>query len=223
MARPNKVEQHKLQKLIATALSQGKSTRQIAADCSRAAGESISHVAIARYIETIDKGKKKLEVVKDASRVANIVNFDIDIIQMQYRTTTALLERFEFVDNLPRMFEERMNEMAGGLKEDADPDYLHRWKIGFVDELRRNIQSIALLNRELRENSKFMAELREKAFEFNLIQEYLYLFMEVFRKSEVAQYGKSEAFELANQQIAANPRMQRIVEQQQQLRGGDLE
>lgn len=206
------------------------SVRKIAAACTKAIKDNgikdeISPAAVHRYLEAskyqkpAPAEKKKAAVTNVPGRVERIVNFDIDIIELQYRTTNALLERFEFVTKLPQMFESRMEQVIDQLKTETetDPEYLHRWKIAFVEDLRRNIQNITSLNRELRENSKFMADLRSKAFEFDLIQEYLYLFMEVFRKADM------EAYELATAQIAANPRMQRIVEQQQQLRGGDVE
>lgn len=215
MGRQSKIEKFGLEKLIAEALAAGKSSRQIAELCSKKAKQAISHVAVNEYIKTIDLIKKKDVIVKEPSRVERITNFDLDIIELQYRTTSVLLERFEFINKLPDMFEQRFAALHE--KTDKDADYLEAWKQGFVIELRRNIQNITSLNRELRENSKFMADMRSKAFEFDLIQEYLYLFMEVFRKADL------EAYEVASAQIAANPRMQRIVEQQQQLRGGDSE
>jgi hypothetical protein len=215
MGRQSKIEKFGLENLIAEALAAGKSSRQIAELCSKKAKQAISHVAVNEYIKTIDLVKKKDIIVKEPSRVERITNFDLDIIELQYRTTSVLLERFEFINKLPDMFEQRFAALKE--KPDKDTDYLEAWKQGFVIELRRNIQNITSLNRELRENSKFMADMRSKAFEFDLIQEYLYLFMEVFRKANL------EAYENASAQIAANPRMQRIVEQQQQLRGGDSE
>lgn len=215
MGRQSKIEKFGLEKLITEALAAGKSSRQIAELCSKKSKQAISHVAVNEYIKTIDLVKKKDVIVKEPSRVERITNFDLDIIELQYRTTSVLLERFEFINKLPDMFEQRFAALQD--KTDKDSDYLESWKQGFVIELRRNIQNITSLNRELRENSKFMADMRSKAFEFDLIQEYLYLFMEVFRKADM------EAYEIASAQIAANPRMQRIVEQQQQLRGGDAE
>jgi hypothetical protein len=215
MARQSKIEKFGLDKLVAEMLAAGKSSRQIAEACTKKARQSISHVAVNDFIKTIDQVKKKDIIVKEPSRVERITNFDLDIIELQYRTTSVLLERFEFINKLPDMFEQRFAALHE--KTDKDADYLEAWKQGFVIELRRNIQNITSLNRELRENSKFMADMRSKAFEFDLIQEYLYLFMEVFRKANL------EAYENASAQIAANPRMQRIVEQQQQLRGGDVE
>lgn len=232
MARPNKIEQYKLQNVVARCLSSGiTSVRKIAFECTnevkkKGIKDEISHTAVARFLEAskyekpaAPVEKKKAAVTQVSGRVERIINFDIDIIELQYKTTNILLERFNFITELPDMFERRMDQLIESMKPDSgsDQDYWTRWKMSFADDLRRNVQTITSLNRELRENSKFMADMRSKAFEFDLIQEYLYLFMEVFRKANL------EAYEAASAQIAANPRMQRIVEQQQQLRGGDVE
>jgi len=231
MARPNKIEQLEVQHVVARCLSEGTtSVRKIAAACTtfiknKGIKDEVSPAAVHRYLEQskyskaapTHTDKKKESVTRVSGRIERIVNYDLDIIELQYRTTNALLERFEFVTQLPEMMDSRLSELEERLKGEADPEYLSRWKIAFVEDLRRNIQNVATLNRELRENSKFMADMRSKAFEFELIQEYLYLFMDVFRKAN------AEAYEVATAQIAANPRMQRIVEQQQQLRGGDTE
>lgn len=230
MARPNKIEQLELQHVVARCISQGiTASRQIAAECTKVARqqgskEEISHSAVVRFLEAakMDDGKtvapsekKKAVVVSSPDRVSRIVNYDLDIIELQYKTTTALYDRFVYMDGLPDMVEGRLATLVAQVldKDGDDPDYLSRWKISFVDELRRNVGALTNLNRELRMNAQFMAELREKAFEFNLIQEYLAVFMDVFRNAN------PEAYEIAEQQIAANPRLQRIVEQQQQMRG----
>ncbi|WP_438447424.1 hypothetical protein [Gorillibacterium sp. sgz5001074] len=186
MGRQSKIEKHSLQKLVADALAQGKSARQIAELCSKKARESISHVAVNEYIKTIDQGVRKAEVLKSSERVSRIVNFDIDILEVQANTTMALLNRFQHVAAKP-------------IDEKTD------------DELRKDVQTITALNRELRENSKFMADMREKAFQFELWKEFTDLFIEIFRKAA------PDACDYALAQVSANPRMQRIIELQ--LRG----
>ncbi|MFC3797912.1 hypothetical protein [Cohnella sp. GCM10012308] len=232
MARPNKIEFYELQHIVARCISQGiTASRQIAAACTEEARkhgikEEISHSAVVRYLEankyeqtraSVSTEKKKEAVVRVEGRVEKLVNYDLDIIDLQLRTTTALYDRFVYVDGLPDMVEGRLAALIEKVMdtEGTDADYLARWKIAFVEEMRRNIAALTQLNRELRENAKFMSELREKAFEFNLVQEYIHLFMQVFRETN------AEAFEIAEQRIASNPRLQRIVEQQQQMRGMD--
>lgn len=175
--------------------------------------DTISHMAIVRYLESLNtqpsKPTRSVAEVK-SERMVRIIERDIDLIELQYRTTTVLLDRFEYVTMLPEMFERRMSQIIDSLKKEseADAEFLHRWKISFADELRRNVQSITSLNRELRENSKFMSDLREKAFEFKLWKEFTDLFIDAFRQRA------PDACDLVLQDIAMNPRMQRIIEMQ---------
>jgi hypothetical protein len=231
MAKPLKIEQLKLQAVVAAGLAAGKNPQQIADDCTRKAKEPISNMAVRRYLElagaeqatpvqkqTAVSRRTREKASSNAAELARISAREIDLIELQYRTTEALVKKFEWVLDLPELFDSRMNELADKLKT-SDPgldlEGLARWQIGFREDMRRNIVNVTSLNRELRENSKFIMVIREKAYEYTLYEEYLYLFMDVFRKAA------PDAYEIATNQVAANPRMQRIVEQQNQLRGGE--
>lgn len=216
--KQSKIEKYNLVDIVRKGIKAGKSSRIIAIECSAIAPEQISHNAVNAYIKYLkesDKHVRKDVVQRNRSVQLGLIKQDMDIIALQYRTTSALLERFDMIDTLPDTFEKRMAALEA--QEEMNPEYLKAWAKDFSDDLKRNVQNIAILNRELRENSKFMSELREKAFEFNLVQEFIYLFMEEFKKVN------PEAYEIANQKIAANPRLQRIVEQQDQMRGGNVE
>jgi predicted RNase H-like nuclease (RuvC/YqgF family) len=221
MARQSKIEKFGCKEIVAAGLRTDppKTLREIAEECSEWAGEKISHTAVARYIESLEQQeqKQKKEVIKqDQRRVVKHVNQEFDIIHLQYQTTEKLLKRFEMVDNLPEYFKEQMEELVVRLMTRGEDfkyvSYLERWQTNVEVELRRKVYEITSLNRELRENSKFLAELREKAFEFSLIQEYLSIFMDIFKEAS------PEGYEVAIQKVAANPRMQKIVDQQMQLR-----
>ena len=225
MARQSKIEKYGCEEIVATGLKTDppKSTRQIAEECSKHAGVNISHTAVARYIESTkdQEQRQKKEVIKeDKRRVMKVVNQEFDIIQLQYKTTERMLARFELVDDLPEYFNQQMDELKETLLaavhegEGIDYDYLDDWKASFNKELKRKVYEITTLNKELRENTKFLVDLREKAFEFSLIQEYLSILMDKFR--DVSEEG----YEVAIQHLAANPRMQKIVDQHMQLRGG---
>lgn len=222
MSRPNKILEYKLQHIVERCLSGGiTSSRKIAAECTReirnqGIRDEVSHNAVVRYLEAskyekpAPMGEKKAAVANVSSRVERIVNYDLDIIDLQFKTTSALLDRFNFVIELPDMFDRRMLELGDRLsgQEGTDPDYLHRWKVSFLEDLRRNVTNVTSLNRELRENSKFMADLREKAFEFKLWKEFTDLFIDMFRQEA------PEACDKVLQNMANNPRMQRIIEMQ---------
>lgn len=221
MARQTKIEKYGCQEIVQKGIQRDppKSTREIAKECSDWAGVNISHTAIARYIDTINsvEQQKKKEVIKqDQRRVLKQVNQEFDVIQLQYKLTERLLKRFELLDDLPEYFKVQMNDLVEKMltsDSDFEYDYLEKWQAGLEQEMKRKVYEITTLNRELRENSKFLADLREKAFEFSLVQEYISIFMDIFREAS------PEGFEIALQKVSANPRMQKIVDQQLQLRG----
>jgi hypothetical protein len=96
---------------------------------------------------------------------------------------------------LPELLETRLGQLASDLRGKGkviDTELHDRWSAGFVEDLRRNVTTVSMLNRELREKSKFIATLREKDFEFNLVQEYLLGFMEIFRRINPEAYEEAE-------------------------------
>jgi hypothetical protein len=230
MAKPLKIEALGLQRIVAAGLNAGKNPQQIADECSKAAKQPISNMAVRRYIEAMEGSasvmvapskppdKRRERAVKAVpERVQRLVDRDIDLIDLQYRTTAALAEKFEWVAALPDNFERRMLQLRELLREEGtDTTTLDNWGLAFTLELRRNIGNMAVLNREIRENGKFMASLREKAFEFSLIEEYLENALEEIRK-----VVGPEAFELASERLITNPRLQRIVDEIHRLGGGE--
>lgn len=216
MAKKSKIEKYGCEEIVLAGIRSDppKFSRKIAEECSEWAGEKISHTAVARYIELLNQTeqKQKKEVIQqDKHRVVKVVNQEFDIIQLQYKTMERLLKRFELVENLPEYFKEQMDDLTEKMITsdlvDFNYEYLEEWRDRFETELKRTIYEITSLNRELRENSKFLADLREKAFEFRLIQESLSIFMDIF------QGASPQAYNEAVQKIAANPRMQKIVDQ----------
>lgn len=217
MAKQGKVELLGCVKIVADGIGQNKSLREIAQDCSNFAGEPVSYTSIRRYLESKkneEQKEKKEVIVQDRRRVLKVVNQELDIIQLQYETTEELRNHFQLLGNLGEMFETSMNELLAHLitEDDEYKDYLTKWEKHFSSELKRKIVELTSLNRELRENSKFLAEIRAKAFSFSLVQEYLALFMQRFKEE-----SKDGAFERTLQWISANPRMQQIVDQQRSL------
>lgn len=222
MARPSKIEMLGCQEIVINGYKNDLAEREIAKQCSEWAGEPISHNAVRRWYEVYNEeqqGHKKALILEDKRRILKTVHQELDIIQLQLRTTETLLERFKLVDTLPDMFNDRIEKLIERLTENGEEfkyvAYIEKWQHEFEVELRRKIYEITALNRELRENSKFLAELRAKAFEFSLIQEYLAIFMDIFREE-----SKDGAYERSVQRIASNPRMQQIVDQQRLISGG---
>lgn len=222
MAKPSKIEKFGCQEIVSAGVREGKSIRAIAAECSEWAKEDISHTAVATFLkirEQHEREAKRELIIGDKRRLLKTVNQEIDIIQTNLDATKRLIERFEMVDDLPKMFTEEMQELTGKLMERGEDfnyvSYIEKWQYEFEVELRRKVGEITALNREVRENMKFLVSLREKAFQFELVQEYIRIFMEIFE--EESQGG---AYERAVQRIAANPRMKQLADQQRLYTGG---
>ncbi|MDB5056001.1 MAG: hypothetical protein JWM44_4051 [Bacilli bacterium] len=149
-----------------------------------------------------------------------MVNQEIDIIQTNLDTTKRMINIFNFVDDLPKVFRQEMDELIDKLTlSDSGSQYvkyIEAWQSDFEHELHRKVGELTILNREVRENMKFTAMLREKAFQFELVQEYIRLFMEIFEEE-----SKDGAYERAVVRIASNPRMKQLAEQQKLYTGGD--
>jgi hypothetical protein len=226
MARKSKIEEFKLESFIDDILFENENIAdtELAKRCSLKAKTEISNMAIKRYLESKNQGEqiKKKEVIKtDQRRVLKVVNQEIDIIQTNLDTTKRMIERFELVDDLPKLFRDEMDELVNKLmlSDSSDfkyVDYIATWQSSFEIELRRKVAEISVLNREVRENMKFIVSLREKAFQFELVQEYIRLFMEIFEEE-----SKDGAYERAVVRIASNPRMKQLAEQQKLYTGGD--
>ncbi|MNW38169.1 hypothetical protein D3C74_152280 [compost metagenome] len=222
MAKPSKIETLGCQEIVWSGVRTGKSVRDIAKDCSDWAGEKISHTAVAKYIKdrgTEEQAKKKDAIVADRRRVVKTVHQEIDIIQTNLDATKRLIERFELVDDLPKLFREEMDELVNKLMENGEDfnyvSHIEKWQYEFEVELRRKVGEITMLNREVRENMKFLTTLREKAFQFELVQEYIRIFMEIFEEEST-----EGAYERSVARIASNPRMQQLVDQQKLYTGG---
>lgn len=217
MARISLIEKHRLQDVISVAVADGKSLREIARICSKKAKTKISHVAVDRYLKSLSEAREEADSNESpTARRENVVNQvmerDLDIINLQYKMTKALVDRFDSIVGTPDMFERRMDALVAHLKANGeDPEHLQQWRTAFLDDMRRNVGHITSLNRELRENSKFLVDLREKAFTLNLTKEFIDQFTEIFQRAS------PEAFDRAMLEISANPRLMRLVELQ--LRG----
>jgi hypothetical protein len=225
MARKSKIEQYELESFINDLLFENESMphTELAKLCSNKAKTSISNMAIKRHLEANNKKTQKniKKVVKgDRRRVLKVVNQEIDIIQTNLDTTKRMIKIFNFVDDLPIAFRQEMDELINKLTlSDSGSTYvkyIEAWQSDFEHELHRKVGELVALNREVRENMKFIVSLREKAFQFELVQEYIRLFMEIFEEE-----SKDGAYERSVVRIAANPRMKQLAEQQKQYTGSD--
>lgn len=222
MAKPSKIETLGCQEIVWAGVRNGKTVRAIAEECSEWANEQVSHTAVAKYVKekgTAEQAKKKDAIVADRRRVIKTVHQEIDIIQTNLDATKRLIERFELVDDLPKLFRKEMDELIDKLMNDGEEfnyvSFIESWQNSFEVELRRKVVEIVSLNREVRENMKFLVSLREKAFQFELVQEYINIFMEIFQEEST-----DGAYDRSIIRISANPRMKQLIDQQKLYTGG---
>lgn len=216
--KPSKIEKYELIDIVRAGIKKEKSSRVIASECNdelkrRGINDTVSHKAVndyAKLLKESDRHVRKDVVQRNRSVQLKLIKTDIDIIETATRTTNALLDRFDYIDNLPDTVETLIDGL-GQLGD--DPDAWYGWKRGFMADMQRNVSGLATLNREVRENVKFLADLRMKAYEGNLVAEYIHYYTDIYRNMN------PEAHEMAMQRIAQNPRLERIVEQQKELRG----
>ncbi len=228
MGRISKIEEHQLEDIISRmSLKDGLSSRDIASKVSEMVHDEISYKAIQRFLDAKKQQPaqqlKKAVIKEDKRRVLKTVHQEIDIIQTNLDATKRLIDRFALVDDLPTMYKEHMDElmdrlMSSGMAEKNYVSYLESWQGKFEHELRRKVGEIAILNREVRENMKFLVALREKAFQFELVSEFINLFMEIFKEE-----SKDGAYDRSVIRIASNPRMKQLADQLKLFTGGDGE
>ncbi|MBU5314305.1 hypothetical protein KQI38_19975 [Tissierella carlieri] len=79
--------------------------------------------------------------------------------------------------------------------------------------ISRNIKDYTMLTREVRENNKFLSELKEKIYDFQLVQGFISIFISEFEKYD------SAITEKALKEISNNLRIKWLAEEQRRIRG----
>ena len=219
MARPAKIEQYNCVDIIREGLDQGKSTRQMADECSQRAGTSISHVAVARYIVTLQKKDKRQAVsvtLEDKRRVVRTIKQQYDIIQSQLDVSHRMYEQLETLDDFPQRLDDLHKKLEATLEATGGKvnfKLVESYYDSIKSELLNYLNELALINREVRENNKFLTALQEKIYDFSLVQEFIEIFMNEFERED------REAFARVMQRITANPRMAELVRAQRRCKG----
>lgn len=219
MARPNKIEQYDCVEIVRAGLNQGKSTRQLAEECSEKAGVSISHVAVARYIETLEKRDKRQAVavtMEDRRRVIRNIKQQYDIIQSQLDVSHRMYEQLQTLDDFPSRLDDMHKKLEATIAatgRDINFKVISSYYDSIKSELANYLQELALINREVRENNKFLTQLQEKIYDFGLVQEFIEIFMSEFEREDSAAAAR------VLQKITANPRMAELVREQRRRKG----
>lgn len=208
MARPSKIEKHGLQDKVIALRNEGESYNAIARIVKQEDNVKISDMAVKRFMDKYEEkvDEKAVEVIKeDKRRVAKSVNYTYDIIQSQLNISCKVLNKLELIEDIDHLIdkvtENTMMLLDKGME--VDPD-------GFAAYMSRrisdNIKDFTTLTKEVRENNRFLAELQSKIYDFSLLQEFIILFIDKFKREDPDTTLK------VLREIKADNRMRRIIE-----------
>lgn len=219
MARKNKIEQHGLEQFVYDLLAKDKDTPhvEIARLCSEKAGTSISNMAVKRFLEKEpEPDPQMIRVIKeDKRRVVKVFNQHYQIIESQLEVSQRMFNQLAELDDFPDRLEKMHQRLVEVVEKNTDiPTVLiYKYYDSIKDELCKHLNELALVNREVRENNKFLMQLQEKIYEYSLVQEFVKIFLDEFKQES------PEAHQRVVAKLAANPKLRKIVEEQKHLRG----
>ncbi|WP_352404520.1 hypothetical protein [Sporanaerobacter acetigenes] len=216
MARLTKIEKHELQDKVIKLRNNGKTYNEIASIVKKEDRIKISDMAVKRFLdkhgELVDE--KAVEVIKeDKRRVVKSINQTYDIIQTQLDVSNRVLNKLDGIETISEIVE-RVSQTAISLMRDMGVRITpEEFAYNIEKSISNNIKDYTMLTREVRENNKFLADLKSKIYDFQLIQEFISIFVSEFDKYDPATTQK------VLREISNNPRMRWIAEEQRRVRG----
>lgn len=217
MARPSKIEQHGLEDKILRLRNNDKTFNEIVDIVKEENNVKLSAMAVKRWIDKHEDkvDEKAVEVIReDKRRVAKSINQTYDIIQTQLDVSQRVLNKLDGIESISEVVEE-VSQTAVKLMRDMGVRITpEEFAYNIEKSISRNIKDYTMLTREVRENNKFLSELKEKIYDFQLVQEFINIFIAEFEKHDPAVTGK------VLKEISNNPRMRWIAEEQRRIRGG---
>ncbi len=215
MAKPSKIEALGLQDKVIALRNNGKSYNDIVITLKEEDNVKISNMAVKRYLDNIKEkiDKKSIEVIKqDKRRITKSINQTYDIINAQLDISNQVLKKLNDIQDVDSMINKITDSAEKLMKlgiEISDREFADQVAFRISD----NIKDFTTLTREVRENNKFLADLQSKIYDFSLLEEFTSIFISEFEK-----YDSSLTQKVLND-IASNPRMKWLAEEQQRLRG----
>lgn len=217
LARKNKIEQYGLEQFVYDLLNKEVPHTEIAKLCTEQAGTSISNMAVKRFLEKEpEPDPEMIQVIKeDKRRVVKAFNQHYQIIESQLEVSQRMFEQLRQLDEFPDQLEKMHQRLVELIEQKTDIPIMviHKHYDGIKDSLCKHLSELALINREVRENNKFLMQLQEKVYEYSLVQEFVSIFLDEFRQES------PEAHQRVVAKLAANPKLRKIVEEQKRLRG----
>ena len=129
------------------------------------------------------------------------VNHTYDIIQTQLDVSQRVLSKLDGIERISEVVEE-VNEAAIRFMKDMGVRVMpEEFAYSIEKNISRNIKDYTMLTREIRENNKFLSDLKSKIYDFQIVQEFINLFIQEFEKYD------TETTLKVLEEIAANGRL----------------
>lgn len=217
MARPSKIEQHGLVDKVIELRNNDKTYNDIVSIVMEEDNVKISDMAVKRFLDKHETkiDEKAVEVIKeDKRRVVKSINQTYDIIQTQLDVSQRVLSKLDGIESISEVVESVSEAAIRLMKDMGIRVTLEEFAYNVERGVSRNIKDYTMLTKEIRENNKFLSDLKEKIYDFQLIQEFITMFVNEFEKYDPA------ITEKVLKEISNNPRMRWIAEEQKRIRGG---
>lgn len=186
MARPSKIEKHGLADKVIELRNNDKTYNEIADIVMKEDNVKISDMAVKRFLDKHEEkvDEKAVEVIKeDKRRITKSVNYTYDIIQSQLNISCKVLNKLEKIEDIDCLID-KITESAKTLMdygvEISSLDFANQ----VAEQISDNILDFTRLTKEVRENNKFLADLQSKIYDFSLLQEFVSLFINKFKKED---------------------------------------
>lgn len=216
MARLSKIDKAGLGGEVIKLRNKGKTFKEIALILKDNFNLKVSHTSVSNYVNNHEEkvDEKAIEVIKqDERRIMKSVNYAYDIIQTQLDVSNRVLNKLDDIDDMETVVKNTFNNAMDYTKiigKKISPDEFYE---GVAKRISENIRDYTLLTKEIRENNKFLADLKSKIYDFQIVQEFINLFIKEFEKVDPAAAIK------VLESIAANERLKWLAEEQIRIRG----
>lgn len=216
MGRRSKIDKAGLGEVVIDLKNKGKTFKEIALILKDKHNLKVSHTAVSNFLKNHESkvDKKAIEVIKqDERRVMKSVNYAYDIIESQLLVSNKVLCKLDGIDDIESLIKSTFEDALDyteviGVK--LTPDQFYE---GMAKRLSNNIRDYTMLTREVRENNKFLSDLKSKIYDFQLVQEFVNIFVQEFEKEDKV------AARICLERVAANDRLRWLAEEQLRIRG----
>ncbi|WMM26672.1 hypothetical protein RBU61_08335 [Tissierella sp. MB52-C2] len=216
MARPSKIEQHGLEDKILKLRNNDKTYNEIVSIVKEEDNVKLSAMAVKRWLDKHEDkvDEKVVEVIReDKRRVMKTVNRTYDIIQTQLDVSQRVLNKLDGLESISEVVE-NVSETAVKLIQSMGIKITpEEFAYNIEKSISRNIKDYTMLTREVRENNKFLSDLKSKIYDFQIVQEFINLFIQEFEKYD------TETTLKVLEEIAANGKLKWLAEEQLRIRG----